>query len=133
MAVFVGLAAALLFLIVFFTRSLPSIWGRPYGMRASSDGFWFYPKVGRKRFFRWEEIRLFEVDPTADKSFVTYRVYGRGAIAHWLKQPPSSFVTLDLTRQEFEQRHQALLNLIAARTHLLPRTLHQRLKIGWRG
>jgi hypothetical protein len=123
-AVVVIVAAMLLFLIVFIIRLLPWERGRPYGVVASSDGLWYCPRGGKKRLLRWEEARLLEV---GNKSYREYKLYSRNALAQWRELPPSSLVTLGLTKQEFWERHQALLNLIAARTHLLPRTFDKKL------
>ncbi|HEX6778791.1 MAG TPA: hypothetical protein VF099_11360, partial [Ktedonobacterales bacterium] len=56
-----------------------------------------------------------------------YRLYGQNTFIQWLNQPPSKWVASDISSEEIEQRHQALLNLIVARTHLLPRTFDKRL------
>lgn len=123
-----GVAVGLVVILVAVTRYLPSFLGRPYGVTATEDGLWSYPQAGRKRFLRWGEMRLFEViASTRGRRYRAYKLYSRDAIAAWSNDPPSSLAEMGLTRQEFEERHQALLNLIAARTGLLPRTLDEKL------
>ena len=123
-AVCVFVAALLLFLVGFLIRWLPWERGRPYGVVASSNGLWYYPRGGKKRLLRWEDARLLEV---GKKSYREYKLLGRNTLAQWTELPPSSLVMLGLTKQEFKERHQALLNLIVARTHLLPRTFDKKL------
>ncbi|HEY7348765.1 MAG TPA: hypothetical protein VH599_10660 [Ktedonobacterales bacterium] len=121
------IGAPLLFtgMFVFF---LPRILGKPYGVIADAAGILYRPEhIGRRRLLRWEEVCLFEVEPKEDA--VAFRLYGRDAIVWWRNQPPSKTISLGLTREEFEQRHQALLDLIVARTGLLPRTFDEKLKL----
>jgi hypothetical protein len=98
--------------------------GRPYGLSAGSDGVLYYPRAGKRRLIRWEEMRLLEA--TARGSFPeerwTYRLYGQSAIAEWSDVRPSNWVSVGLPTWEFLERHQALLDMIAARTGLTPRT-----------
>jgi hypothetical protein len=94
---------------------------------ANSDGLWYYPRILKRRFFRWDEVRLLEVYLPKNEHYRAYRLYGRDSIARWLELPPSKWVSLGMSKAEFEQRHQALLDLIVARTGLLPRTLDEKL------
>lgn len=127
-AVTVFVAALLLFLIGFLISRFPSERGRPYGVVASNEGLWYYPQVGKRRFLRWEEFRLFEVIPSGNgRHYQQYKLYSGNAIAAWSNYPPSSILLSGLAMQEFAERHQTLLNLIAARTHLLPRTFDKKL------
>lgn len=119
LAVLLVVTALLLFLIMFIVSNFPSERGRPYGVAASNDGLWYYPPVGKRRLLLWEEIRLLEVSKKGDRE---YKLYDGNTFARWLEQPPSYWVSVGMSKEEFEQRHQALLNLVAARTHLLPRT-----------
>ena len=126
--VFVGVAAGLVALLVAATRYLPSYLGKPYGVRATDDGLWSYARTGRKQLLRWEEFRLLEVIPDGNgRHSQTYKLYSETAVATWSNEPPSSILLSGLAMQEFRQRHQALLNLIAARTSLLPRTFDKKL------
>jgi hypothetical protein len=126
-AVAAGSAGVLLFLVVFVIRLLPWERGRPFGVTAGDDGLLYYPRMGKKRFLRWDEICLLEVCVPKNERCREYKLYGRNTLAKWLAQPPSGWVSLGLTKQEFEQRHQALLDLIVARTGLLPRTFDKKL------
>ena len=128
-AVTVGLAALFLAVVVILARYLPAYRGKPFGIIAETDGLWYYPRAGKRRFLRWEEIRLLEVILPQRERYRKYTLYGGKAIAQWWEQPPSSLslFELGLTKREFEERHQALLDLIAARTGLLPRTSDKRL------
>jgi hypothetical protein len=106
------------------TVGLPAVRGKPFGVSAGGDGITSYPKVGRSRLIRWEEMRLLEVATTDSYSQQShaFRLYGRDAIAEWTDNPPSRVYSLGMTKDEFLERHQALLDLIAARTGLVPRT-----------
>ncbi len=121
------LGAMLLFLVVFMIRLLPWERGRPYGVSASSDGLWYYPKGRRRRFVRWNEACLLEVSVARGRRHRVYRLYGRHAVAEWWELPPSRWVSLGMTSAEFGERYRAMLNLIVARTWLLPRTLDSKL------
>lgn len=99
-----------------------------YGVRAQAEGVSYYPPHGKTQFLRWEEICLFEVVGLRDPHYCRYRLYGRKAIAEWRYEAPYlGFVPLDMTRAAFYERNQALLNLITAKTCLLPRTFDKRL------
>lgn len=99
-----------------------------YGIVAHAEGVFYYPPHGKTQFLRWEDIRLFEVVGLRDPHYRRYRLYGRQAIAEWRYEAPYlGFVPLEMTRAEFHERSQALLNLIAAKTHLVPRTFEKRL------
>lgn len=113
--------------IVVFTRYLPALSGKLYGMSVNTDGLFYYPEVGHSQFVRWEEICLFEVTGYAHR--LRYRLYGNASIVEWWNQPPSKLVSLGITSEEFLRRHQALLNLIVARTHLQPRSFAKKLAI----
>jgi hypothetical protein len=103
-------------------------WGRPYGVIATDDGLWYHPQAGRRRLLRWEEIRLFEVLASQrSQRYRRYRLYSRDVVAVWSSEPPLSSGAPGLTKEEFGERHQALLNLIVVRTGLLPRTLDEKL------
>jgi hypothetical protein len=135
-AVTLGVGAGLAFLVGFVIWILPWEWGRPVGVVADDEGLWDYPKGGRKRFLRWDEVRLLEV---TGRLYHQYKLYGQESVATWSDGPLSSLVTYGLTKQEFGERHQALLDLIAARTGLVPRMLDKKLVEvgsgvgGWRG
>ncbi len=100
-----------------------------HGMVATAEGMVYYPPVGKTQFLRWEGIRLFEVVGTGSWYHHRYRLYGPKVIAEWsdLPRPPWELDAPKMTRAELQAHHQDLLNLIVARTHLLPRTLDKRL------
>jgi hypothetical protein len=122
-----GLGMGVLFLVLFMISLLPSERGRAYGVTASDEGVWYYPKAGKKRFLRWDEVCLLEARIPRRDHHREYRLYGRRAIAAWVDVPPSRWVSLGLSSQEYVERHQALLDLIVARTGLVPRTLDAKL------
>lgn len=126
-AVTVFAAALLLFLVGFLISHFPSVRGRPYGVVASNEGLWYYPQVGKRRLLSWEEMRLLEVGIPKQQRHWEYKLYGCDTIATWREVPPSKWVSMGMTEQEFREHHQALLNLIVARTHLLPRTFDKKL------
>ena len=110
-------------------RYWPRDHGRPFGLSASSEGITYVPGVGRRRLIRWEDMRLLEEKTTigsyTQKEYRSYQLYGRDAIAEWQDAPPSAWVivgTVGMTSGEYGARHLALLDLIAARTGLTPRT-----------
>jgi hypothetical protein len=112
-------------LLIWFTRSLPAACGKLYGITASREGLLYQPKVGRSRFLRWEEMRLFEIDTPPPLHQERYRLYGPGGKVEWRDLPPSLGVSLNMTSREYLTRQQVVLNLIIARTHLLPRAFEQ--------
>jgi len=125
---FVGVAAGMVVILIAATRYLPSFLGKPYGVSATDDGLWYYLQTGRRQFLRWEEFRLFEVIPSgAGRYYQKYKLYSGTVVAAWSNDPPSSILLSGLAMQEFRQRHQALPNLIVARTGLLPRTFDKKL------
>jgi hypothetical protein len=127
LGIIVYATALLLFLIVFLVRLLPWERGKPYGVIASNDGLWYYPRILKRRFLRWDEVSLLEVNIPKNERYQGYKLYSRASIARWLELPPSRWASLGVNKEEFEQRHQALLNLIAAQTGLLPRTFDKKL------
>ena len=127
-AVTAGMGISLLSLVAFVIWYLPWERGRPYGVTANNEGLWYYPKGWKRRFLRWDEVCLLEVSiPKRERSLRAYKIYGRRTLASWLAVPPSKWVEVGMTKQEFWERHQALLNLIVARTGLVPRTLDEKL------
>jgi hypothetical protein len=100
---------------------LPAKRGKPHGVMTSDEGITSQPQVGRRRFIRWDDMRLLEV---ADSSF---SLYGRDATIQWYNTGPNNWVETGTTDEEFSRRHQMLLALIAVRAGLVPRTFSKSL------
>ena len=128
---FVGswLIASLLGLL-YFVRLFLSVLGRSTGVIANQEGLLSIPGFGPSHFLHWEEIRLWEMDHPIGEDR-RYRLYGADRIVEWCEKAPSRTIFLvgDLTFEAFWKRHQTLLNLIVARTGLLPRTLDKKLAV----
>jgi hypothetical protein len=123
-----GVVCAPLIVMGIFFCTVPMLLGKPYGLIANDDGIVYRALVTRRRYvLRWEEIGLFEVEQATRRGKFSYRLYGRRVIARWFDYPPSKGGSLGVTKEEFEQRHQALLDLIVARTGLMPRTFDEKL------
>ena len=129
LAVLLPLVGLLVFIAYGVAVGLVSrVRGVAYGVTATSEGLTEITPLGRRRFVRWEEARLWEVT-----------VGGRGALygqLHRLSSPTnavewtgaiggasSSMEDASATESdEALERQQALLDLVAARTGLWPRT-----------
>src|SRR5690349_4523775 len=106
-------------------------WRRTYGsprrITADEDGIRWEPALGPYRFIRWSDTRLLEVDFAAYQERLykseevrrRYTLYGRGTIIWWFE--PSS------TKTRPQGAYAQLLDLIAARAHLTPRTFTSKL------
>lgn len=104
---------------------------RVQGITATDDGITYYPPYGRSRLLRWEDMRLLELAmPTRNSSSNpnTYILHGVNAAAEWSEPTyKNAFATYGATNDELERRQQALLDLIAARTGLQPRSCDREL------
>jgi hypothetical protein len=103
-----------------------------HGWLATLDGQRYYPPIGKAQSLPWAEIRLFEVVGTRSRYYHRYRLYAPQTIAEWSDLPasPWEWDGPRMTREELQEHRQALLNLIAANTHLLPRTFDKSLVQG---
>jgi Flp pilus assembly protein TadB len=121
-------------LIVWFGYDLAGdMRGRPRGVVADDTGLTYYPQAGRSRRVHWGEMQLIEVSLSSSLStpYCEYKLFARVTTVEWTDYNRSNWeTTTGLTRPVFEERHQALLDLIAARTGLLPRTFEKKLQRG---
>jgi hypothetical protein len=106
---------------------LYSSWPNHTYIRVRSDGI--LPSFdGRSSWvLPWEEIRLWEVAQTG--GVLTYRLYGSQGVVQWSED----FPWIPRNKEEgytVLPTHQALLNVVAAKTHLVPRTIDKRLAMG---
>ncbi len=104
-------------------RELPADFGRPFGVWASPEGIASMDRHGKRRFLRWEVMRLLEVTTNDTRTSRTFRVYGFHMAVEWsIPALGSSYPPLYITASEMVERSQSLLDLINARTGLAPRT-----------
>jgi hypothetical protein len=114
----------------------PGRLGKRYGVVATTEGIFYRPQeLGRSWLLRWEEIRLVEVAEPGKGGPQKVRVYGPLACVQWQMVNPFGLDGLGVapdavgwdgvSERDLWTRHQALLNLIVARTHLLPRTFEE--------
>lgn len=128
----VGYAA----LIVVLIRLLPTQFGKPFGVTASSEGIHYRTEFGREGFISWEEMKLLEVEPLGlpimMASLREYKLYGAnaGQVAIWRNHLPigGEYVPDGMSQAEMTVRLQVLLHLINARTGLAPRTFSKALR-----
>lgn len=125
------------FILTILTGALPMSrvtahsWRRTYGsprlITADAEGIRWEPTLGPLRFLRWSDARLLEVDFAAyeERPYKSaevrrrYTLYGRGTVVWWF-EPDGAKTHL---QGEFAQ----LLDVIAARTGLRPRTFTAKL------
>lgn len=124
-------------LMAVLVRYLPTLFGKPFGLTASDEGIHYRTVFGREGFIRWEEIKLLEVELYGLRSVAIARrefsLYGESArqVIVWKDNPPTSrseFVPNGMSQAEMTVRLQALLDLINARTGLVPRTFAKTLR-----
>lgn len=116
------LIAFYLFALIF--ECILSVFGKSYRLIASPDGLLYIPRVGKSRLLRWEKLHLWEV--TRQGTTLLYRLYGAKMLLEW-PAPPALPPVWPSLNEKFAWRHQALLNLLASRTSLVPRTLQKEL------
>lgn len=108
--------------------------GRPFGIIASAAGIRMRSMSGRVRFVLWQDIRLFEVlrERNAPRNRLTYQLYASRHTIKWTHplQGGGMFKPDGATSDEMRARAQELLDLIAARTSLVPRTFDKALQPG---
>ena len=129
----VCLGAIVIALLVFYARAVPTYFGRPFGVTATDEGIECRTQLGRRFFVPWIEMRLFEVDGSGATGFGRrrFRLYGSRHIAEWQDNPLkyNEFAPHEMAPEEMAARLQAVVNLIAARTDLAPRTLAKALRL----
>ncbi len=103
--------------------------GHPYGVIATRNGLTSIAANGKSAFIPWSEARVLEVLSTSTStngSQKRFQLYGAQSSVEWLAASPSRWLAVveppDASLAEYERQHQLLLNLIAARTGLVPRT-----------
>jgi hypothetical protein len=120
----IGLGAATVWGAILFSRYLPTIFGKPYGVTFGPDGVSYRSDLGSHTFLRWDEMRLFEVSAAALFGYVTppyhYRLYGsRGAVYWHDLQPSTDSVPVASNTPDGTA---LAVTLILERTGLQPRT-----------
>jgi len=118
---------------------LPKAIGASTGITATEDGVRWHTPWLQQRFLRWENVHLFEVLPTG-RFCREYILYGERGFVRWQDYIPEfEFSSLGISsKQEYQpdgisademgRRTRTMLNLVASRTGLTPRTLHRRLQ-----
>jgi hypothetical protein len=96
---------------------------------------------GRRRFLRWEDALLFEVEAVQELDR-RYTLYGARGAVHWMDEIPAydseaiqqrdheNYAPDGITKAEMSRRLRAALSLVAARTTLTPHTLSPALQTG---
>lgn len=97
-------------------RALRHAYGSPTHMEADTEGIRWHAVLGAPRMLRWHDIRLVEV--AGARQNPEYIVYGERGSIRW----PSGY-----TYGEQPYRTYAILDLIAAKTGLTPRTFARKL------
>ncbi len=122
-----GVAVAILVVLgIIIARATPSIFGRPFGLYATNAGVEARTEWGSRIHMAWDEMRLLEVvkgDAQAQRRFALYAPSKRIDWAEYMVGLGAQYAPAGITTSEMTLRQAALLNLIAARTELTPRTL----------
>lgn len=128
-----GILGALVFVL---GRFLPVFLGtRPFGVTANAHGIEQRTLSGSRRFLAWEDMRLLEVSSSGSGSSPLsvryYKLYGARSRIEWSERPGGSrdFEPDGISSQEMTLRLRALLDLINARTGLVPRTFAKTLQV----
>ncbi len=115
-----------------------AFFAKPFDVAADVNGVTAHNSRGQEHRVRWDDARLLEVS-VAPRVLGRYRVftlYGRDTYARWRDDTGSDVAAplpLDgITREEASKRLQSLLDLIAARTGLTPRTFDDGLAVARR-
>lgn len=125
-------------------QGLPKALGTRMGVTASDAGVAWRTPWRRQRFLRWQDARLLEVTPTGNmnlahecilyggdggRRFVRWQDYGNDiGIPGFPSLGKQDYVPDGISPDEMARRTRAMLDLVAARTGLTPRTLHRRLQ-----
>lgn len=97
-------------------RGIAQTFGAPKRMLANDDGVTWVPILGRTRVMRWHEMALLEI--SGDASSHCYVLYSHEQALPW----SSDFIYLHA-----DHRFYAMLDLIRARTALVPYTFDKKL------
>lgn len=132
-AVGIGYSILAIVLFVLVLRRTPTFFGRPYGVTATADGIQGRSESGRRFFLRWDEMRLFEVEERiySTSRLRHFRVYGRRDIAEWRDAPSNNgvYAPEGMTPVEMAFRLAAMVDVVHARTGLVPRTFSKALLV----
>lgn len=115
---------------IFFGFAAPVVafFGRPFDVMADVEGITVHDLWGRTHSVRWGDARLLEVSlaPPVLGAYRVFTLYGQDSYARWRDDTDTSehiAIRLDgITHEEGSKRLHSLLDLIAARTGLAPRT-----------
>jgi hypothetical protein len=111
------------------------------GVTFTSKGVKQRTRWGLKRFLRWEDANLFEVESIQTLNR-RYTLYGLHGAVSWCDEIPAydseavqqrdheNYVPDGVSPEEMSRRLRASLHLVAARTGLAPRTLSASLQVG---
>lgn len=116
---------------VVLARVIPHLFGRPFGISATSLGIAARTELGSHVHVGWDEMRLLEVDRGDTTSKRRFALYAQGKRIGWTEYTAglgAEYVPVGATASEMTLRQAALLSLIAARTGLTPRTLAKTLE-----
>jgi hypothetical protein len=123
--------AALVVHGVILARAAPYIFGRPFGLSATSVGIDAQTEWGSRIHMTWDEMRLLEVVKRDRQAQRRFALYAPGKRIDWAKYAMGlggQYAPVGATTSERALRQAALLSLIAARTGLAPRTLAKTLE-----
>lgn len=127
------LGVAVIVLLVVYAHVVPTYFGRPFGVMATDEGVECHTELGRRFFVPWNEMRLFEVDGSGATGLGLrrFRLYGSRHTAEWHDHPLkyNEYAPHGMTPEEMAARLKAMVDLIAARTNLVPRTLSKSLRL----
>jgi hypothetical protein len=128
-----GILGAMLYVL---GRFLPVFLGtRPIGVTASAEGIEQRTLFGNRRFLAWEDMRLLEVSSSGSGSSLlsvrNFKLYGARSRIEWSERPGGSrdFEPDGISTQEMTLRLRSMLDLINARTGLVPRTFTKALQV----
>jgi hypothetical protein len=132
-AVLGALTLGAIVLIAWFSaRFGPILFGKPYGLRATATGIEQFTLVGGRKRIAWNEMRLFEVARGRNPATAhIFTLYAPKKVVSWVEYRSSAITAqfpVGATEIENALRTAALVNLIAARAGLEPRTLDSRLE-----
>jgi hypothetical protein len=113
-------------LIAIVTRVLPYVFGRPFGVVATESGIDARTVQGTRVHLGWDEMRLLEAVRGDAGVTRRYALYAPGKRIDWTEYATgygAQYAPVGATAAQMTLLQAALLNLIAARTGLVPRTL----------
>lgn len=121
-----------------FASSIIAFFGRPFDVAANAEGITTHDLWGRTHHVGWSDAQLLEVSlaPSILGGYRVFTLYGRDSYVRWRDDTGSNVIAparLDnITREEGSKRLHSLLDVIAARTGLAPRTFNGTLVAGRR-